>query len=685
MLDGLNTPQNAEWANRMRRQKKPSAYAQICAESNVTDFVVEKTARSYRVERKETYLGPVLKLIVPHKPAPGGEKAIDISYLLEFPMLWEPFSDVIAHSARVAASVFVTVEGKCRNLKNGFIEYLRIAAPNATLGDITTALIEDYIVWLRRTENGVAKYLKMSKQHFEMAATTILKDLQKSETWKEHLSPELNIRGNYWTGEPDDRKPVEIIPEEVYRDIYVACKKEITATMAKVRHQRSLMQSQLNNPLALQGDRFPAHAYHPSGKFDNRVWKDNPYKDLGLCLASLRHRTPGVILSITELVKMQDKMLLRVVEGTEFFGSIPQLHYCFYPYARDIIPFVLMLAIHLDYNPEALLQCRLRDFVIRTNEVGSLELVASPSNINREEKEKAKEPTEPVPAELEILARARKGRSGFKAQPQIRPATDDPDNPASIVKFLHEWTSFARPLVPAASNDRLFIFATEQRDRVFKSFAGTSTATSDNVWRNSLTRFYKDNGLPPTALNRFRTTGLDFTDVLFGGDIRAKQAAGNHASPETTYRRYTTNAQKQRGDEFLGQVGQVRARWRETQGRVDPRNKPDGSDIGAATPGWTCVDPFSGPYTPDKLCNRYGSCPLCPHGSIAMDNEYACAQVWNLLAAIDEAASELAPQAWLTRWSPVKEKLLKVWLPSFPHSIQEQAKHIKLAKLPPLE
>jgi hypothetical protein len=669
----------------MRRQKKPSAYAQARAESNVTDFVAEKTARSYRVERRETYLGPELKLIVPHKSSPGGEKAVDISYLLEFPMLSEPFSDVTANSARVTASVLVTVEGKCRNLKNGFITYLRVAAPNTNLGDITTALLEDFIVWLRRTENGVAKYKKKSKQLFEMSVTTILKDLQKSDKWKEHLSPELHIRGNYWAGKPDDSKPVDIIPKEIYRDIFVACKKEITATMAKVRQQRALMQSQLNNPIAFQGDIFPGHAYHPSGAFNNAVWKLNPYKDLGLCLASLRHRTPGVILSITQLKKMQDKMLLRVVEGTEPFGGIPQLHYCFYPYARDLIPFVLMLAIHLDYNPETLLQCLLRDFVIRTNEVGSLELVASPANVNREEKEKAKVSAEHAPAELEILARAKKGRSGFKAQPQIRPATDDADNPASIVKFLLEWTVFARPLVPVASRDRLLIFATEQRGRVFKSFSGRSTATHDSALRNSLTRFYKDHSLPRMALNRFRTTGLDFTDVLFGGDIRAKQAAGNHASPETTYRRYTTSAQKQRGDEFLGQVGQVRARWRETRGKVDPRNKPDGSDIGAATPGWTCVDPFSGPYMPNKLCNRYGSCPLCPHGSIAMNDEYACAQAWNLLAAIDEAASELAPQAWMMRWSPVKEKLLNVWLPSFPYSIQERAKHIKLAKLPPLE
>jgi hypothetical protein len=600
-------------------------------------------------------------------------------------MLCEPFSEAIATISRVACSPIVTVSGRCSHLKNGFIKYLGVAAPNATLSDVTTELFDSFIVWLRRTENGVAKYKKMSKQHFEMTITAILKYLQKSEKWQDQLSPELTLRTNYWRDEPDDRAQVELIPEETYRDIYIACKKEITATMAKVRHQRALMQAQLDHPIALQGDVFPAHAYHPSGKFNGKIWSTNPYKDLGLCLAALRHRVPGVILSITELVKMQDKMLLRVVEGTQPFGSIPQLHYCFYPYARELVPFVLMLAIHLDYNPETLLKSLLRDYVIRKNEIGSIELVASPANINREKKEKLEDPRELEDAELEILARAKKGRANNAAQLQIRPATDDPDNPASIVRFLEEWTSFIRPLAIPAGRDRLFLFVTEQRDRVIRSFVGTTTAGSDKVLRNSLARFYKDHGLPHTALNRFRTTGLDVTDALFDGDIRAKQAAGNHASPETTYRLYSTNAQKQRGDEFLAQVIQLRRRWRESIGKVDPRNKPSGSDVGAATPGWTCTDPFSGPYSPNKLCSNYGSCPACPHGGIALDDEYACAQAWNLLDAIDDAAGEIAPDAWLERWSPVKKRLLEFWLPRFPSAIVAKAKSLKLAKLPPLE
>lgn len=684
MLAASNTKLSKGWVSVMRIKKTPSAYSQQRGTTNVTDFVAEKSARSYRVEQSEGSRGKELKLIVPHKESPGGERAVNISYLLAFPMLWEPFSEAVSTKARIAASPLVTVSGTCTHLKNGFIRYLSVAAPNATLGDITTFLFEDFIVWLSRTENGF-KYKKISKQHFQMTISAVLEYLQSSDKWKHQLSPELVLRTNYWRDEHDDRNPVEIIPEETYADIYVACRKEIVSTMEKVRHQRALMQAKMDHPVALQGDIFPAHAYHPSGKFNAKVWRESPYRDLGVCLAALRHRISGVILSITELVEMEDKMLLRALEDDKLFGGIPIIHSCFYPYTRELVPFVLMLAIHLDYNPETLLKSLLRNFVIRKNELGSLELVATPANINLEKKDQLEKADKAQGIELEILARAKKGRSNNAEQPQIRPATDDPDNPASIVRFLEEWTSFVRPLVPPMVQDRLFLYVTEQRDRLIRTFAGDQTAGRDKGWQNGLKRFYKDHGLPHTAFNRFRTTGMDVTDALFGGDIRAKQAAGNHATPETTYRTYTTSAAKQRGDEFLGYVRQLQKRWRESKGKVDPRNRPDSADLGAATPGWRCVDPFSGPYTPEKLCANYGSCPVCSHSDIALDDPYACAQAWNLLSAIDDAASEIAPDAWLTRWSPVKKKLVEVWLPRFPASVVEKARTITLAKLPPLE
>lgn len=669
----------------MRKNKKPSPYTQTRGVSNVTDFVAEKAARSYRVELCEHADTNKLKLFVPHEDADEGELAIDISFLLDFPNLREPFSEALCIQAKVAANPPITVAGRCSQLKSGFLEYLRIVAPDASLTEITTTLFEGFIAWLRREENGLAKYKKISKQHFEMTIRAILRYLAASPKWRDQLSPELAIRKNIWKEDPDDRKSTEIIPEETYSDIYLACRDEIAITMAKVRNYRSLMEKNMANAIAVQGDIYPTHAYHPSGKFDIKVWADNPYTDLGLCLASLRHRVPGIILSITELEKMQDKQLLRVVEDKAPFGGVPSLHSCFYPHARELIPFIIMLAIHLDYNPETLLVSRLHNYVVRTNEIGSSEIVATPANINLEIEEKLKTADTAEGIEKEILARAKKGRSNKKPQVQIRPATDDPDNPASIVNFLEEWTSYIRDLAPQAARDRLFLFATETGDRYIRTFFGTSTAGNDSSLRNALKAFYKDHKLPRVALDRFRTTGLDIVDVVFKGDIRAKQAAGNHASPETTYRLYSTAAQKQRGDEALAQISELRVRWRATRGTIDPRRKPSNADVGAATPGWNCLDPYSGPFTPGKLCSSYGACPACPHGSLALNDAYSCAQAWNLLDAIDEAAEQLAPDAWMSRWAPVRKTLVEFWLPLIPTSVKDEAKTMMLGKFPSLD
>lgn len=669
----------------MRKEKKPSAYSQKRENSNVVNFVVAKSARSYRIEYSNIEHPPTLTLIAPLPDAAGGEKAIDISFLLNLNNLWRPFAEGLSDYLRASKSPFITVEGKCRDLRSGFCAYLTETAPNTALEDISTEMVETYITWLRRSENGVEKYKKSTKQKLWIAFTVVIGQLRIITNWNKHLSPDLRIRENIWKDDPDDRDQVEIIPQHTYRDIYIACKKEIIAIMAKVRHHRSLMLENIADPIALQGDINPTDPSYLPVRTSSNSRRQNPYKNLGLCLASLRHRVPGVILSVTELRNMQDRMLLNVVENKKPFGGIPELHFCFYPYIRDLVPFILMFDIHFDYNPETLLRSKLGDFVIRRNEVGSLELIASPENISRlggrvsdEERSKPRD-------EWEIIASPRKGRSNNAKQIQIRPATDDPDNPASILTFLKEWMSFIRSIAPPGLRDLTFLYVTEQGNRTIRSLVGGPTAGRNSSWRNALTRFYKDNQLPHIAFNRFRITGLDITDAVFGGDIRAKQAAANHRSEETTYRLYSTNAQRQRGDQMLGEILQLKKRWRESAGKIDPRNKPNNSDLGAATPGWTCLDPYTGPYTPGKFCSSYGFCPVCPHGSIANDDPYACAQAWNLLKALDDAACEMAPTAWLERWSPVKKKLLRVWLPAFPESIQLQAKSLRLIKLPPLE
>ena len=182
---------------------------------------------------------------------------------------------------------------------------------------------------------------------------------------------------------------------------------------------------------------------------------------------------------------------------------------------------------------------------------------------------------------------------------------------------------------------------------------------------------------------------LDMVEVLYGGDIRMKAAAAVHSAPQTTYAKYTTSGQMARGDESLGWVSLWRERWRETRGKVDPRCMPlgKGADVGAATPGWQCADPFTGPLNTEqgKPCKAYGMCPICPHAGIDETSSYAAAQALKLLSAIDKASETMSPAAWLEKWGPVRLKLVDGWLRNFSSAVLSEATKESSAPLPSLE
>jgi hypothetical protein len=265
---------------------------------------------------------------------------------------------------------------------------------------------------------------------------------------------------------------------------------------------------------------------------------------------------------------------------------------------------------------------------------------------------------------------------------------DAPDNPAFLWQFLVEWTEWFRPTVASDWQDRLFLYVpgyTSPNKRM-QGFDGQTNPGGDSNFNYAYKAFFQDHQLTYYTFMQFRPTGLDIVDVEFGGDIRAKQTAAGHAEVQTTYQSYTTDAQMQRGDEALAQLSAARERFRRTQGNSDPRRKPQGADIGAATPGWTCVDPYDSPlYEKNKLCDGYGRCPACPLGSMNSNDCYSSAQALNLLDAIDEAVENMAPAAWLERYGPCRKAVTEFWLPQIPDHVLRRVGQMKLPALPPLE
>jgi hypothetical protein len=256
-------------------------------------------------------------------------------------------------------------------------------------------------------------------------------------------------------------------------------------------------------------------------------------------------------------------------------------------------------------------------------------------------------------------------------------------HPARLVQFLMRWTEYLRPLVHPSESERLLLFVPPRGKRPASSFRSKWGSLLSSSWEYGYHQFLKEHGLGPLGTRRFRVTGLEIVHQVTGGDLPAMQAWANHTRASTIERNYVGDGAKQRDEERLAEIMQVRERWRQTQGKIETRGGPEQTDIGAATPGWTCLDPYSGLHGPkDALCSAYSQCPVCPLGSVDFQSSYACAQAHNLLEAVRRAAETMAPQAWLKRMAPVQQKLLDTWLTQFSEQVRKAAQKLSLPPLP---
>lgn len=619
-----------------------------------------------------------IKLMCP-KEGEEKESAVDLSYLLAFPHLAEPFAQAICEICKSKDSAYATCFKKGRELNVGFLAFLKENSLNGLrLEQLTTSHIEGFKKWLDRADKtGLAVYAIGTREHLMSHLRQVVEYLKKSDNWVSQLVPELNIRPGMWAGQQASSEPTPIIHAEDYRKIYQACKKEIAEITGRVKGLRASLQESLHHSNVLARDL--------AGRITEGeailTQLPNPYNDLGVLLATLNHRYPRQILSYEWLKALNDPSLVAAIKEHEISNIIA----CFYPSARELVPFVLMMAIHLDYNKATLMGSKIGDYRIFTGEFGRPEFSASASVIEEDDTTGSAEEKE---SEKRFRAAPTKKRALYRAQERILPAENAFDNPAFIWQFLVEWTDWLRPTAAPTWQERLFLYVPggNYPNKKIQGFEGQTNPGGDFNFYNAYKTFFRDHGLKYYTFKQFRPTGLDIVDVEFDGGIRAKQAAAGHAKAQTTYQRYTTDAQMQRGDEALAQVSATRQRFRMMQGKLDPRRKPEGADIGAATPGWTCADPYDSPlYEKDKLCSGYGRCPACPLGSMNVNNSYSAAQAFNLLDTIDKAVENIAPSAWLERYGPSRKALTEFWLPQIPGDVLKHVKKIKLFPLPPLE
>lgn len=376
------------------------------------------------------------------------------------------------------------------------------------------------------------------------------------------------------------------------------------------------------------------------------------YADLSVCLAALNRVYPNIIPDLT-VIQADNRALGSAVQYVHTHSRVSSY---FYPSFRHLAPFAVLLAITTVFNPDTLLGLNWKDIAFDKEHAGTTAIEISGAK-NRASRD---------------LVRLLDPEAAVASKLSLR----------QLLQTLKLITARIRLFVPDLHADRIFIAVQTQRAKKPRSYGdGKTDATlaGDAVWAISLRNFIEDNHLPVFSLNQLRPTILDLVQ-LSHGSLEAAQKVGNHSSPMTTWTHYTSSGVKKRYRERIGQVLVMRERWIDSQGVVDPRRLEPGQDKGAATPGFTCLDPFDSPrpgQQAGKLCKDYGGCPSCPLAAAHPHDPVSVAYYVALESAVFRSQTAMNSRTWLERWVPVLADL-KALQAHIPQEVLDESRKISI-------
>jgi len=586
-----------------------------------------------------------LRAVYPAIRKGQGVASIPLHFLSDLKYLERPCAEAFVATCGVKTK-FNTATSNADTLRHGLISFLKMSGcKNIDLHEIDTALMHRYVNWLNGSGNNAPSVAESTRAIWFTYAVRILEWIKRSKAWSASISSDLSFLRNPWPGSKKGRKSKEVIPDDLASRIREACRLEVEHTMLAFYNTRDCMDA-LKPTLADIADL-------KRGALSKL--------DIDSVLTYLDIASEGGLIPTQHSPQKKIASMLAIHK----LAVNRDIASRFYPTTRSLVPFVLLNAFGLGLNADTI-----RDSLVENFRID--DILANVMNFECE--------TEAPTVKPEFSVAAFKGRSK-RLQRVTIPVDDTSDNPAYLFRFLVEWTARIRPLASPHVARRLFIFS-GHNSRI-TTFLGPEGNSDPASWAYVLKQFRADHKLEYFTLDMIRPTVMDVAYEEFRGDVRAVQTQANHRSATTTVASYTGPNEHQRQNMRLGAVSELRTRWRETEGVIDPRDQVEGLDLNCATPGWDCLDPYDSPFTEKgKLCTGYGRCPACRLASINLQSPIACCHAFNLVDAIDRSQQSMAPQAWLLRMAPAKTKLLNLWLPAFPLDVIRQAKLLDLPPMP---
>lgn len=512
-------------------------------------------------------------------------------------------------------------------MKSGFLRFLKeTSIVGVEISDITEQTLKDFKTWLDDEDSVGWSPSEITRKIKIQDLQLILKQLMADKDWSGRLSPDLKLLENLYRGANRSINHTEILDDASLELLFVSCAAECEDIMVRSEKIERALRAVIE-----AGD-----AVTPTGIRDDAI------RCAAFLLTEFGDRPP-TYETISRKVSYA-----RAISETLFDDALVIL----FPTIDELLPFVLILTTLFAFNPGVVLNMTHNDY-----------------------------DDDWFAGRQRIRLFPYKPRKHDRHRNSVV-VTDDFDNPHRLLKFIESRTERVRRIVrrPAFA-DRVFI-------RFSRSVGyGIPLEMSDKAWRKALERFCAKHGLDYFTLRQIRPTTLDLVHELTGGNLMATQQVAGHDSPDTTKEFYESTAMQRRDEEML--AGGINQWWRflDTGGIVDATERDRlNVDLGAATPGFGCADPYDSPVKGERkgaLCGAYGRCPMCELALVDLNSPHAYRYHIELLRRIDEAMITLG-EPWLWRWGPVKTRLLMLGN-KFPKDVRLAAGSVSIPPLPEVD
>jgi len=366
--------------------------------------------------------------------------------------------------------------------------------------------------------------------------------------------------------------------------------------------------------------------------------------------------------------------LLKTIRKMDGFHAMTQVEYeslrkFAHPIGIDLVPFFLLLAMHTGFNEQPLR-------VLSLGGVSHIEVLGQKKTILKSSKRRA-------------------GNSAVGA-PQRRaiPASNHVLAPERLINFVIAWTERIREYAIPQMKDDLFIHVISEGGKHSRRglHVDTYAAINDNYNTRVSNLVFEFCKMRDLKYSSTRDSRLAFAELVYevanGNALELKRLLG-HKLVSTGQDSYRTSAMQQKNAELLAGAMAAQQRFVNSAGKIDSRASGENRSRTAATPGFTCADPFQSPQPGERegrLCTSYGHCAACPLALSDENRPYALARFLQLRGSYEDARSQLGVEVWKLKFMKSYDALIKRWIPAVDSgSDREIAARIALNKLPTLE